>query len=312
MFIKNLLIILFFFNYSFSSFQEIRIGKIDSYYKDKINKYELRNIIDDIEYRLESQLNEDIFDYSENGKSIDLIYLPASKLENRINKQIKRIKNKQEKIHNLQKDFSKRDKELDVLKNKFEKRNANNNKKIKIFNNYVKKINQKKNLSSSEYKKEKNYIEKEKSKINKEAKNLKKERKILKKAINTYNQKLHSYNNLIREFNSLNNEFERLNRSFKKVKGMTFGQKEIRLKTFYKNGKKLQEKSVNSSMDKIEIYGFDSLEELKAILAHEILHLVGIPHINKENSLMHPILQKKQLKNINLTNEDIINFKKHF
>ena len=45
-------------------------------------------------------------------------------------------------------------------------------------------------------------------------------------------------------------------------------------------------------MNKIEIYGFDNKQELKVILAHEIAHLVGIPHINVKDALMNPILQK--------------------
>lgn len=65
-------------------------------------------------------------------------------------------------------------------------------------------------------------------------------------------------------------------------------------------------------MNKIEIYGFESLSELKAILAHEIAHLVGVPHIQEQGALMNPILQKNQKQNLNLTYDDILNFKEHF
>ena len=312
MYLKTLIITLLFFNCSFASFQEVRIGKIDDYYKNKISKYELRNIIDDVEYRLESQLNTNVFDYSENGKAIDIIYVPASKLEKRITKLVQKIKIKQEKIKKLQLYFPKKEKDIEIIRDEFERKNSLHSKKIKDFNNYVKDINQKKRLSSSEYKKVKKYVEEEKLKLNKQTKALKSERRVYQKEINRFNHKLNTYNNEIRQFNSLNNELERLNRSFKKVKGMTFGQKEIRVKTFYKDGKKIQEKKVNSNMNKIEIYGFEDLNELKTIIAHEILHLVGIPHINKKGSLMHPVLQKQQLDNINLTNEDIINFRENF
>ena len=58
-------------------------------------------------------------------------------------------------------------------------------------------------------------------------------------------------------------------------------------------------------MNKIEIYGFESLNELKAILAHELAHLVGIPHIEVVGALMNPVLQKNQIENLELTSYDI-------
>jgi hypothetical protein len=103
-----------------------------------------------------------------------------------------------------------------------------------------------------------------------------------------------------------------MSRSIKKVKGRTFGLKEVSLKTYYKDGKKVKERSVTNSMTKIEIYGFESKEKLKVVLAHEIAHLVGIPHINIKNALMNPLLQKKQIENFSLTDADIRNFKRNF
>ena len=93
----------------------------------------------------------------------------------------------------------------------------------------------------------------------------------------------------------MSNELESMNRSFKKVKGKTFAQKKVTLKTYYKDGKKVEERDVEKTMNKIEIYGFDNLAELKVIIAHEIGHLVGLPHIQVEHALMNPILQKKQM-----------------
>jgi predicted Zn-dependent protease len=65
-------------------------------------------------------------------------------------------------------------------------------------------------------------------------------------------------------------------------------------------------------MNKIEIYGFESKDELKAILAHELAHLLGIPHIDAKGSLMNPILQENQIEQLSLSKKDIINFKKNF
>ena len=86
MFIKIIFLILSFTTFSYASFEKIRIGKIDNHYKNKINEQEFRNILNEIEYIFESELNMNVFDYSEEGKVIDIIYIPPSKLEQRINK----------------------------------------------------------------------------------------------------------------------------------------------------------------------------------------------------------------------------------
>ena len=65
-------------------------------------------------------------------------------------------------------------------------------------------------------------------------------------------------------------------------------------------------------MSKIEIYGFNNLNELKVILAHEIAHLVGLPHIDKKGALMNPIIQVNQIEKLFLTHEDIELFKRYF
>ena len=58
-------------SYTHASFQKIRIGKIDSHYKNKITENELFYIINEIEYFLESNLNTNIFDlYMHTGKII--------------------------------------------------------------------------------------------------------------------------------------------------------------------------------------------------------------------------------------------------
>ena len=96
------------------------------------------------------------------------------------------------------------------------------------------------------------------------------------------------------------------------INGRTFGFQETTLKTSYINNKEVKEKSIKNSMTKIEIYGFDSIEHLKIILAHEIAHLLGVPHINVKGALMNPILQEEQKEKLFLTLEDIENFRNNF
>jgi len=309
---KTLLLCFFLFNFSYASFQEVRIGKIDAYYKDKITKDELREILDEIEKTLEIQLDMDIFEYSNSGKVIDILYIPASKLEQRINKKIEKLHIKRKRIAKLRKNFSNKEDEIDAFKKEIEAKNSVLNQKVNQYNDYIKEQNKNKAKTKKEY----NAIQKEaksrQSRLNIAIKKYKKDQQSFRRLVLSYNNKGFSYNNSIREFMRLRKEVETLSRSFRKIKGVTIEEQEITLKTYIKNGQRIKERSVNNIMNKIEIYGFESREELKAILAHEIGHLVGIPHINVKGALMNPLLQESQKYELHLTPEDITNFNEYF
>ena len=309
---KLLALLLLLFNFSYASFQEVRIGKIDAYYEDKLSEDSLREIIDEIEETFESQLDMDIFDYSQSGKIIDILYVPASKLERRINKKIEKLHMKRNRIEKLGTDFSNKEKEIDAFKKEIDAKNTVLNQKVKQYNDYIKEQNKNKAKTKKEFE----FIQKEaksrQSKLNTAIKKFKKDQRRFRRLTLSYNNKGHSYNNSIREFMRLKKEVETMSRSFRKVKGVTIEAQEITLKTYIKNGQRIKERSVNSIMNKIEIYGFENLAELKAILAHEIGHLVGIPHINVEGALMNPLLQESQKYELHLTPEDIENFNEYF
>ena len=58
---KVIVIIFIFFSFAFSSYEKVKIGKIDNYYKDKITKNELLEMIKEIEKTFESQLGFNVF-----------------------------------------------------------------------------------------------------------------------------------------------------------------------------------------------------------------------------------------------------------
>ena len=309
---KIIALLLLFLSSSFASYEMIKVGVIDNYYENKINKQEVRNILSEIEYLFESKLNMNIFDYSENGKVIDILYIHASKLEQRLNRKLEKSKIKKLKIEKVQYSLPSKLSKINIMKQDIKNTRSILNKKIKALNDYVSIVNKQKTFPKEELIRIKDYIKKEKKKIKSFSSKFKKDERKLRTKLSSYNQKIRLQNNLIREFNILNNEIERINRNFKKVKGNAIGIKQVTSKIFYKDGKRVKEKSVNNIMNKIEIYGFDNKQELKVILAHEIAHLVGIPHINVKDALMNPILQKSQINKLTLTKSDIINFKKNF
>ena len=309
---KIIFIILILFNISFASYQEIRIGNIDDYYKDKISEQQLKTIIDEIENTLETQLNMNIFDYSINGKPIDILYVQESKLEKNISKKIDKLTSKKNKLESLKGFFLTQKDEIDKLQEFYTNQTNLLNKKVDILNSYIKEVNNQKSLNKNEYDSVQEYVKNERKKIDFDLKEQKKIQSNLTKTLNHYNQKVFSYNDVSREINMLVSEIESMSRSIRKINGRTFGLEETTLKTIYKDGKQIQEKSVKTNMNKIEIYSFDSLAQLKVIIAHEIVHLLGIPHIEINNALMNPILQNSQIENLYLTFEDIENFRNNF
>lgn len=295
-----------------AGYEKVRIGNIHKHYQNQITPTQLRTLLSEIENTFESQLGFNVFDYSQDGKPIDLLYLPPSKMEKRINRKIDSFNKKKEKLNKLSGFFPKKKKELDSVQKKYNIQADILNSKITNLNNYVREVNKIKQYPKKQYDEIKNYIKIKKDEIKNERKLKRSLERKLRKTLNQYNNKIHSYNNLVRQSSMLIKEIESLQRSYKVVRGKTFGQKEITLKTTIKNGKKYKERTTKSSMDKIEIYSFENLNQLKVILAHEIGHLVGIPHIDFKDALMNPILQKSQENRLFLTIEDIKNIKTHF
>ena len=311
MYYKIIFLLFFSFDSLFASYEQLRIGRIDDFYKDKLSEHQLKIIIDEIEHIFESQLNMNIFDYSQNGKPIDIIFETPSKLEEKIKEKMEKFTLKLEKIEELKIQFPKIKEEMTISKNTYNEQSSILNKKIEELNEYVRNINKKTNLSKDEYLEAQNYINIEKSGIDIEGKKQKKSHKDLTKLFNSYNQKVFSFNNLVNDSNRISNEIESMSRNFKKTKGKVFAEENTTIKTYYKDGQLVKEKNSTISMNKIEIYGFDNLKQLKVVLAHEIAHLVGIPHIEVKNALMNPLLDKNQDELV-LSSEDILNFKENF
>ena len=292
--------------------QEVRIGTIDEHYAKTITKSELKQILMDIESKLENQLGFDVFNYSNSGKVIDILYVAPQKLEQQIQKKTKKLQRKKEQIDDLKSEFPEELARIEEYQKSLNKFASYINEMTISLNDYIKNANKQRNFNSAQYKSAQRYVQEKQDRIKREIKNLRKERRTLRRMSDEYNKKIRKLNRLVRSHNMLSNQITRMNRSIKKVKGKTFGSKEISLKTYYKDGKKVRERTETTNMTKIEIYGFENKKQLKAVLAHEIGHLVGIPHINVKNSLMHPILQEKQIENLSLTKEDIRNFRKNF
>ena len=255
-----------------------------------------------------------------------------------IRKEIQELDKKRE---NLEKDHTAEiTAEMQLAKKKVAKQEQILNQKIEDRNKFIRKVNQKNKrgqLTKADYqeisKVEKKLVQKIRLQEQKTKKVLQNYNRLIKiynqkvmlfhksfeknynKIQNSYNRKIALYNSYIIDYNKVVVSTESIRRNLNKVKvmGKTFGESEIDIMSFYENGRKVKTTRVtNTTMNKIEIYGFKNLNGLKVVLAHELLHLVGVPHINIKGALMHPLLQKEQLEKLELTKQDIQNIKKNF
>ena len=106
MILKLLITLCLSFCFSFASYEKVRIGTIDSYYKNTLTKLELRTIIEEIEDKFESQLGFNVFDYSNSGKPIDILYVPPLKLEKRIDKKLLLLQKTKKQLLKNKKSFA--------------------------------------------------------------------------------------------------------------------------------------------------------------------------------------------------------------
>ena len=294
-----------FFLFSFASYENIKVGKIDSYYKKNLNENILRNIIKEVEADLEKQFGKDLFNYSTLGKPIDILYLPPSKIELKINENIKRYELLKNDIDRMKKKIQENEKIISLDEKELLNKGEILNKRVSNLNEFIKVQNKRKNINKDEYIKINKIINEEKKSIDIKKKDFKSNQNKFNKLIDEHNKYISKHNKYIFDLNKLSNEIESLNRNYKKIKGKAFGIVETTTKTIIKNGKINKQTNHKTTAQKIEIYGFDSLNELKVIIAHEILHLLGAFHIEKKGALMNPILQENQLIKLQLTKDDI-------
>lgn len=310
--IRIFLLVILFFHLSYGGYKNVKVGHIDRYYQDKITYGELQNIIDEVEQTLESQVGHELFGIDKSGVEISLVYLKPSIAQNSLDRKIKRYERKIKKLETLEYDILNYKKSFETMSATYEKESQDLNKKIKKYNNYVKSVNENRSYSHSQLQKAKQKITSEQSVLKKEQKKLKRLFSKIKSSQRSYNRKVSQYNNLIRSSKNLARDIERISRSMKIVKGNTFFNKEIEKKIYKQNNRVVKTDTKEIINNKIEIYSYESYGELRAVIAHEILHLVGVPHIEVEGALMNPYIQKNQIDNLQLTREDIENIKKHF
>lgn len=110
---------------------------------------------------------------------------------------------------------------------------------------------------------------------------------VLQQEINIYNQKIQQLNFQVNELNQLNLQIDSSVQSFNQ---------RFQPRLFDKG-------SFNGQQ--INIYEFESQDDLRLTLAHEFGHALGLKHNQDPQALMYPLMKEQNLQNFRLSTADI-------
>ena len=290
-----------------AQFQQVRIGEISSKYKDSLSQKQLYDLIQEIKVQFDRQLGYSVFVYSPNGLPINILFANESQRKKLLQRYEEQLISTQKQMEQLDMQIADErgsfDKDTQILKEESDRLNRS----ITDLNSYIAKTNSTvSSLSKEQYQTIKQNVDVQQSNLVKEKKFFEEKRAGHNKDIREFNRMISRHNSLIRQYNSLVIRIESLSDSILEVKGKAIGKNITAVKTYTQDGKQIVQKENYSEMEKIEIYGFDgNMNQLKAVLAHEIGHLVGVNHIEKKGALMNSILQSNQIEMMALTPDDI-------
>lgn len=254
--------------------QTFKIGNVDPEFnltKDEILKYSTEAA--DI---WNNGLGEKVLEYSENGKVvIDFKY--DERQRETIEKNILAEKRKEKSIilENKLKDLNKEKEKLKNVQSDFEKDWGDFKSKLENYNNEVTRKNQEGGANEYDYQK----LNQDKSKLESDKHELETRNKSIDSYVATLNVSVNSYNDMVAEANALVKE---LNKNI---------------------GKKFEQGTYSNN--KITLYEYKDITNLKRLIAHELGHSLKMKHAKNSSSIMYYLNSDDRFV---LTKEDILEY----
>jgi len=263
-----------------------QFGDIDSRFD--ITEQKLSETMKEVERLWATAMDQQVLEYRKDGKVvIHLIYGEEQKrteseqlLTNEIQTKKDQIEVLEEEYENLRTTFQEKQKD-------FESTLAEYNEKAREYSELANKWKGKK-IPEETYKKLKQ-MEKEIKLLRPTVERKKDTMEMLSQKTNTKSRKL---NRLIDIQNELISKY---NNRFGVAKKFNQGR-------YFRKG----------DDERINIFQFSNIAQLKTVLAHEAGHAMGLDHVeNNPQSIMYPIMGKQNIFDLSLTDEDIAALKNH-
>lgn len=256
-----------------------RVGEIDSRFN--ITENQVKNVMEEVEEVWFEAFGKELLTYRENGQiSIDFIYSEQQKLfeeerstSNRIQGKDQQFSTQKRKYERISRQYEENLEQYKIMLGKFNDMVDSHNTLIAGLRGQKLSPEQQQKIKENEEK-----INSFKSRLDQKQSEV----ETLRKRVNTQADELNRLNaqrnELVSEYNS------------------QFGEPKK-----FDQGRYVRE----GSNERIYVYQFSDIQSLKAVLAHEAGHALGLNHVDNPSSVMYELMSEQNIRDIKLSNEDI-------
>ncbi|WP_228146229.1 matrixin family metalloprotease [Acinetobacter sp. ANC 4648] len=218
------------------------------------------------------------FIYDPNAKlSINLIYDDRQAESDQRKQEIRIIENSRQYTDSEHEKVTHLDSQLEQAKHELNIYQVNYQTKVEQYNQIIQDFNQTQHTLSDTTRQQ----------LNLQKQQLQQEQFELQQRINEFNLKVSQLNQQVDNVNIMNQQFNQSVDQF----NHRFHARQFDKGLF--NGQE------------INIYEFESDEDLRLTIAHEFGHALGLNHNQDPKALMYPVMKEQDLKNFKLTNSDL-------